>query len=66
MGLCRFTWILRLVGALNHRGLGNQAVDCVCVHVCECVRERVGGLLGGSMIVHLMKKVYDMKACHLK
>lgn len=31
VGLWRFTWILRLVGALNRRGLGNQTVDCVCV-----------------------------------
>lgn len=34
VGLWRFTWILRLVGALNHRGLGNQAVDCEWVCVC--------------------------------
>ena len=37
VGLCRFTWILRLVGALNHRGSGNQAFDCACVCVCVCV-----------------------------
>lgn len=38
VGLWRFTWILRLVGALNHRGSGNQAVDCDW----ERARDRVG------------------------
>lgn len=62
-GLWRLTWILMLVGALNHKDLGNNTADRVCLYERE---RQTDGEQGWKMIVHLMKKVYDTSACQLK
>lgn len=52
-----------LVGALNHKDLGNNTADRVCLYERD---RQTDGEQGWKMIVHLMKKVYDTSACQLK